>query len=406
MMKQVTMYKRVALIALVGFSLAGCSTVKGWFAGKDAEAKKAQEPAELVDFTPSVKVDKLWSTGVGKGERRIGVRQRPVVADGKVYAAAITGGVQALDLQTGKRVWEYEPKKEERNDRKFKQRLSGGPGVGDGLVVIGTLSGDVIALNQADGVEKWRAKVPNEVITAPAVTQGLVLVRSNDGRLTAFDATSGERRWFHSEEGPTLTVRGNAPVIAGPGVVFVGNDSGTLSALALQDGRPLWEQAIGVPEGRTELERMADVDGAPVLEGTTLYATSFKNETLALEGPSGRPLWSRDHGGPGGPGVSSGNVVVADNAGTVWGLDKASGAAMWSQAALARRSLTGVAIQGDYAVVGDYKGYVHWLKLSDGALAARARAGRDTLLAQPVVADGILLVQNTDGDITAFRLAQ
>ncbi|WP_031340155.1 outer membrane protein assembly factor BamB [Xanthomonas maliensis] len=405
-MKQVTMYKRVALIALVGFSLAGCSTVKGWFAGKDAEAKKAQEPAELVDFTPSVKVDKLWSTGVGKGERRIGVRQRPVVADGKVYAAAITGGVQALDLQTGKRVWEYEPKKEERNDRKFKQRLSGGPGVGDGLVVIGTLSGDVIALNQADGVEKWRAKVPNEVITAPAVTQGLVLVRSNDGRLTAFDATSGERRWFHSEEGPTLTVRGNAPVIAGPGVVFVGNDSGTLSALALQDGRPLWEQAIGVPEGRTELERMADVDGAPVLEGTTLYATSFKNETLALEGPSGRPLWSRDHGGPGGPGVSSGNVVVADNAGTVWGLDKASGAAMWSQAALARRSLTGVAIQGDYAVVGDYKGYVHWLKLSDGALAARARAGRDTLLAQPVVADGILLVQNTDGDITAFRLAQ
>ena len=161
-----------------------------------------------------------------------------------------------------------------------------------------------------------------------------------------------------------------------------------------------------MPEGRTELERMSDVDGAPVLDGTTLYATSFKNETLALEGPSGRPLWTRDHGGAGGPGVSSSVVVVADNAGSVWGLDKSSGAAMWSQAALARRSLTGVAIQGDYAVVGDYKGYLHWLKLSDGALAARARAGRDTLLAQPLVVDGILLVQNTDGDITAFRLAQ
>ncbi|MCD0278725.1 outer membrane protein assembly factor BamB [Xanthomonas melonis] len=405
-MKQVDMYKRVVLLALMGVSLAGCSTVKGWFAGKDAAAKKAQEPAELVDFEPSVKVDKLWSTGVGKGEGRIGVRQRPAVADGKVYAAAISGGVQALDLQTGKRVWEYAPKKEERNDRKFKQRLSGGPGVGEGLVVIGSLSGDVIALNQADGTEKWRAKVPNEVIAAPAIAQNLVLVRSNDGRVTAFDAATGERRWFHAEEGPTLSVRGNAPIVTGPGVVFVGNDSGTLSALALQDGRPLWDQAIGVPEGRTELERMSDVDGAPVLDGTTLYATSFKNETLALEGPSGRPLWSRDHGGPGGPGVSSGNVVVADNAGTVWGLDKASGAAMWSQAALARRSLTGVAIQGDYAVVGDYKGYLHWLKLSDGALAARARAGRDTLLAQPVVVDGILLVQNTDGDLTAFRLAQ
>lgn len=372
-MKQVDMYKRAALIAVMGLSLAGCSTVKGWFAGKDAAAKKAQEPAELVKFEPSVKVDKIWSTGVGKGEGHIGVRQRPAVADGKVYAAAITGGVQALDLQTGKHVWEYKPKKEERNDRKFKQRLSGGPGVGEGLVVIGSLSGDVIALNQADGTEKWRAKVPNEVIAAPAIAQNLVLVRSNDGRVTAFDAATGERRWFHAEEGPTLSVRGNAPIVTGPGVVFVGNDSGTLSALALQDGRPLWEQAIGVPEGRTELERMSDVDGAPVLDGTTLYATSFKNETLALEGPSGRPLWTRDHGGTGGVGVSSAVVVVSDNAGSVWGLDKSSGAAMWSQAALARRSLTGVAIQGDYAVVGDYKGYLHWLKLSDGALAARAR---------------------------------
>ncbi|OOW85419.1 outer membrane protein assembly factor BamB [Xanthomonas axonopodis pv. clitoriae] len=405
-MKQVDMYKRIALIAVMGLSLAGCSTVKGWFAGKDAAAKKAQEPAELVKFEPSVKVEKIWSAGIGKGEGHIGVRQRPAVADGKVYAAAITGGVEVLDLQTGKRVWEYKPKKEERNDRKFKQRLSGGPGVGEGLVVIGSLSGDVIALNQADGTEKWRAKVPNEVIAAPAIAQNLVLVRSNDGRVTAFDAATGERRWFHAEEGPTLSVRGNAPIVTGPGVVFVGNDSGTLSALALQDGRPLWEQAIGVPEGRTELERMSDVDGAPVLDGTTLYATSFKNETLALEGPSGRPLWTRDHGGAGGVGVSSAVVVVSDNAGSVWGLDKSSGAAMWSQAALARRSLTGVAIQGDYAVVGDYKGYLHWLKLSDGALAARARAGRDTLLAQPQVVDGILLVQNTDGDLTAFRLAQ
>jgi len=405
-MKRVDMYKRVALIAVVGLSLAGCSTVKGWFAGKDAEAKKAQEPAELVKFEPSVKVEKIWSIGVGKGERRIGVRQHPAVADGKVYAAAITGGVQAVDLQTGKRIWEYEPKKQERNDRKFKQRLSGGPGVGEGLVVIGSLSGDVIALNQSDGTEKWRAKVPNEVIAAPAIAQNLVLVRSNDGRVTAFDAATGERRWFHAEEGPTLSVRGNAPIVTGPGVAFVGNDTGTLSALALQDGRPLWEQAIGVPEGRTELERMSDVDGAPVLEGTTLYATSFKNQTLALEGPSGRPLWTRDHGGAGGVGVSSAMVVVSDNAGVVWGLDKSSGAAMWSQAALARRSLTGVAIHGDYAVVGDYKGYLHWLKLSDGALAARARAGRHTLLAQPQVVDGILLVQNTDGDLTAFRLAQ
>lgn len=394
--------KHVAGIALVAVALSGCSTVKGWFAGKDAEAKKALEPAELVKFEPTVKVSRIWSANVGKGEGRIGVRQAPVVADGRVYAAAVQGGVHALDLQTGKQIWEYEPAKEK---KKARLRLSGGPGVGEGLVVIGTLDGQVIALDAADGSEKWRARVPGEVIAAPAVAQGLVFVRSNDGRTTALDAGSGERRWFNSQELPMLTVRGNAPVVAGPGVLFIGNDDGTLSALAMQDGRPLWEQTIGTPEGRTELERMADVDGAPVLEGNNLYVTSFKNETMAIEGPSGRPLWSRDHGGGGGLAVSSGNVVVTDGKGTVFGLDKTSGSAMWSQQALARRSVTGPAIQGDYVVVGDYKGYLHWLHLGDGALAAREKSGRDRVIAQPIVADGVLLVQNVDGKLTAWRLA-
>ena len=392
--------KYVAGIALVAVALSGCSTVKGWFASKDAEAKKALKPAELVKFDPTIKVSKIWSVSLGKGERRTGVRQAPVVADGRVYAAAVEGGVHALDLQTGKQVWEYKPAKEKKKDA---LRLSGGPGVGEGLVVIGTLNGQVIALDAANGKEKWRARVPGEVIAAPAVAQGLVFVRSNDGRVTALDAASGERRWFKEHELPSLTVRGNAPVVEGPGVLFIGNDDGTLTSLAAQDGRPLWEQPVGVSEGRTELERMADVDGAPVLENTTLYVTSFKNQTMAIEAPTGRPLWTRDHGGAGGVAVSSGNVVVTDAKGTVYGLDKTSGSAMWSQQALARRSVTGPAIQGDYVVVGDYKGYLHWLRLSDGALAAREKTG-DQVVAQPVVAGGVLLVENVKGKLSAYKL--
>jgi len=393
--------KRVATVAMLGMALSGCSTVKGWFAGKDAEAKKLQEPVELVKFDATVKVDKLWTVNLGKGEDRIGVRQGPAVADGRVYAAAITGGVHAIDLQTGKKVWTYEPAKEK---KKPKLRLSGGPGVGEGLVVIGTLDGQVIALDAADGTEKWRAKVPGEVISAPAVGQGMVFVRSNDGRITSFDATNGTQRWFNPRELPMLTVRGNAPVVQGPGVVFVGNDDGTLAALGAADGRTLWDQVVGNPEGRTELDRMSDVDGAPVLEGNTLYASSFKNQTIAIEGPTGRPLWTRDHGGAGGVTLSSSYVIVTDNQGGVFGLDKQSGAASWSQTGLARRQLTGPALQGDYVVVGDLDGYVHWLQQSDGAMAARAKTG-GTVKAQPIVADGVLLVQNIEGKLTAFRLA-
>ncbi len=401
-MSQMVILKRVAVVAMLGLALSGCSTVKGWFAGKDAAAKKLQEPVELVKFEPTVKVDKLWSVNLGKGERRVGVRQGPAVADGRVYAAAITGGVHALDLQTGKQVWEWEPAKEK---KKPKLRLSGGPGVGDGIVVIGTLDGQVFALDASDGSEKWHARVPGEVISAPAVANGMVYVRSNDGRITAFDQANGSQRWFNPRELPALTVRGNAPVVTGPGVLFIGNDDGTLAALVANDGRTLWDQVVGNPEGRTELERMADVDGAPVLEGNNLYVTSYKNQTIAIEGPTGRPLWSRDHGGAGGLALSSSYVVVTDPQGGVFGLDKQTGAASWSQTGLARRQLSGPGIQGDYVVVGDLDGYVHWLQQSDGALAARAKAGGDPIKAQPIVADGIVLVQNVEGKLTAFRLA-
>lgn len=388
------MFKRIVAMLAMLVLLAGCSTVKGWFSGKEKDGEKPTKPAELVEFTSTANVTRIWAVSVGKGEGKTGVRQVPTVVDGRVYAASVEGGVSALDLQSGQRQWHY----------KSDLRLSGGPGAGDGLVVAGTLDGEVIALDAATGTEKWRANVPNEVISAPAVGQGLVLVRSNDGRVTAFDASTGERRWFWTNDMPSLTVRGNAPLTLGPGVVFVGNDDGTVSALLLNDGREVWQQAVGIPEGRTELQRMSDVDGAPVLDGSNLYATSFQRETVALEGPSGRPLWTRDNGGAGGVGVSSGRVLVTDPDGTVWGLDKFSGNAMWSNPQLARRLVTAPAVHGDYAAVGDYDGYVHWLKLDDGQFAARAKTGGKALKGQPVEADGILIVQNVDGELTAFRV--
>ncbi|MFC3549404.1 outer membrane protein assembly factor BamB [Lysobacter cavernae] len=399
-MKPRSMLLRSSLVLMCAFALGGCATVKGWFGGDKKDDGKPNEPAELTEIAPSVTVSKLWSAQAGKGEGRTGVRQGPVIADGRVYAAAIEGGVHAFDLQTGKSVWQYKP------DKKAELRLSGGPGVGEGLVVIGGLDGEVIALDAASGAEKWQAKVGNEVIAAPAVGMGMVFVRSNDGRVTALDATSGERRWFWAHEVPMLSVRGNDAPVLGPGFIFVGNDDGTVSALSATDGRPLWEQAVAQAEGRTELDRMADVDGAPVLEGTTLYASSFKKQTIAIDAPSGRPMWSSSHGGAGRIGVGSDRLVVSDPAGTVYGLDKAGGSALWQQPALARRNLTAPAVQGDYAVVGDFDGYLHWLKLDNGEFAARARAGGKALRAAPVVADGILVVQNVEGELTAFRLAQ
>ncbi len=385
--------RAVILLAAV-LAVSGCSTVRGWFGGEGADKKKASEPAELTEFTASANASRLWTARAGKGEKRIGAAQGPTIADGRVYAAAVEGGVRAFDLQSGAMAWHYDSDLE----------LSGGPGVGEGVVAVGGLEGDVVALDAATGAEKWKAKVNNEVIAAPAVGQGVVLVHSNDGRVTAFDINSGERRWFWNHDQPPLTVRGSSGITLGPGFVFVGNDDGTVSALAIADGRPVWQEQVGAAEGRSELDRMADVDGTPVLDGAMLYATSYKGRTVAIDAPGGRIVWANDSGGAGVVGLGADKLAVSNRDGSVFGIDKASGGGMWRQDALARRNLTSAAVQGDYAVVGDYEGYLHWLKLEDGSLAARTRAGRDALRATPVVSDGVLVVQNVDGELSAYRV--
>ena len=371
--------------------LSGCSTVKNMFGGRNKD--KSLEPTPLVEIAPTATVTRLWTASVGKGEEGLGIGQHPAIADGRVYAAAVDGGVSAYDLHTGQSLWHYASD----------LRLSGGPGAGDGLVVVGGLEGDVVALDAATGEEKWTAKVTNEVLVAPLVGGGQVFVHSNDGRVTALDAATGERHWFYSADLPALTVRGSGGMVQGPGILFVGSDNGTLTALNMGDGGMMWSTPVAEPDGRSELERMADVDGLPVLDGRTLFATSYKNHTVAIDGPSGQVMWDRENGGPRGLGVSNSAVVVTDPAGNVSGLDKNTGGSLWQQSGLAHRGTSAPTVQGDYAVVGDFEGYLHWLRLNDGAFAARTRVD-GAVTAQPVVEDGVMVVQTVEGQVTAFAL--
>lgn len=386
-----TSFRLIAAAALAVALLSGCSTVKNLLDGRGKD--KSKDPTPLVQITPSVNVTKLWGASLGKGEEHLGVAQRPAIADGRVYAAAVEGGVSAFDLRSGQSVWRYASE----------LPLTGGPGAGEGLVVVGSLEGDVIALDAATGAEKWKSKVANEVLVAPAVGGGMVFVHSNDGRVTALDSGTGERRWFYSADVPALTVRGNGAMTVGPGILFVGNDNGTLTALSMTDGGVVWTTPVAQPEGRSELERMADVDGPALLDNTTLYATSYKNHTVAIDGPSGQLMWDRENGGPRGLGLSNSAVVVTDPTGKVWGLDKNTGSSLWQQDGLAWRNTSAPAVQGDYAVVGDLEGVLHWLRLNDGAFAARSSVG-GAITGQPAVAEDILVVQTVDGQLAAFAL--
>lgn len=399
---------RTLLIALVLVTATGCTTVKGWLTD---DKTKALAPAPLVDIAATVSPKASWTVDLGDNQAKLGLRQRPAVDGDRLFVSNDSGRVLAINANTGDTLWDSEVVKTgKQGSRIFFWRrtateagLTGGPGVGAGLVVVGGRNGEVVALDTETGAERWKTTVTSEVISTPLVDGGLVIVRSGDGRTFGLDAADGTRKWVFDRGLPNLSVRGNGSPVAGGELVYLGYDDGAVIALRMADGLRAWEQLVAQPDGRNELERLSDVDGEIQVGLTELYATSFRGQTMAITLTNARPLWTRDVGSYGGLAMGTDKVVLADNNGTVWALDRAGGTAMWKQEALARRWLTTPAVQGNYAVVGDVEGYLHWLSLDDGQIVGRVRADRSAILATPQVSPtGTLFVLTSDGELSAY----
>lgn len=395
--------KRFVAIALTSSLavLAGCHSFK----------KENVEPPTPLDkkFEPTLKVDRLWKSSVGDGAAESGVRMRPAVADGVLYAASTDGKIRAFDANTGKTLWSKSTRQHgwfgwgdaKREDARF----SGGPGVAGDLLAIGTLDGHVYGMNAKDGERRWVAEVSSEVITAPAIVGEFVVVRCNDGRVYGIDAKTGERRWVYDQsQVPLLSLRGNGRLLVANGVVFFGSDAGKLVAVRLDNGEKLWEQTLASGEGRTEIDRLADADGALVLDGTSLYGAAYHGQLTSIDGPSGRPLWNHAFSTFTSLDVHGNAIYGADDQSQVYAFDKASGASIWKQDALKYRWVTGPAAQGNYAVVGDLDGHIHWLNASDGSIAARERLSKKAIRAQPLVVGDTVYVEDVEGHIGAYRI--
>jgi outer membrane protein assembly factor BamB len=379
---------RVLGVALLLVSVAGCNVFKS-----KTNRENVEPPVALTAIDNPLPIDRVWSTSIGDGEGKLGLRQAVVTDGARVYAAGVDGGVAAYEAANGRKAWQIETD----------LRLSGGPGLGEGTLVVGSLDGQVVALNPDDGRERWRAVVSSEVISRPAISRGLAVVRVNDGRVFAFSITDGSRRWVYDRGLPSLTLRGNAaPVVAGDNVI-VGYDSGVVVALKLLDGAQVWEQVVAQGEGRNELDRMVDIDGEIIVDGSEVFVASFNGQVVALDIGSGRPLWNREMSVFTGLSLSGDKLLVSDKAATVWALDRRSGAAAWRQDGLAHRWLTTPAVVGEHVAVGDLEGYVHWLSLETGDIAGRQRVGRDPIRATPQSRDGVLYAQTIDGKLAAYR---
>ncbi len=395
--------KRFLLITLASLvTLTGCHSFK-----KD----NVQPPTPLAkDFKPTVQVTRLWRTSVGDGAGVSGARLRPTVVDGVLYADSTNGKLAAIDATSGKTLWSKSSRThgwfgwgdKHRKDAMY----AGGPVVKGDLLAVGTLDGHVYGVNAKDGSPLWQTELDTEVLVSPLIVGDLVVVRGANGRIYALDATTGKRHWVYDQsEVPLLSLRDNGPLLAANGVLFFGSDDGKLIALRLDNGAKLWEQKLASGEGRTEIERLDDADGAILLDGSTLYAAAYHGNLMAVDGPSGRPLWSHPFSSYGSLAINGNVIFGVDDDSQVWAFDKSGGADMWKNAALKYRWLTGPAVQGDYVVLGDMEGYVHWLQTGDGALAARERLSKKAIRAQPLVVGDTVYVEDVDGRIGAYRLS-
>jgi outer membrane protein assembly factor BamB len=362
-----------AVLALSGCSLFGGSKI----------------PA-LSDFTSTANVKTLWQSSGGSSDGNVFV---PAIEQGVVYMASRSGELYAFDAKTGSQRWRVSAG----------QKLTGGIGAGNGLVLAGTGKGDLLAFDTS-GKPLWTSVLAGE-ITAPATIEGnLVVARTSDGRLFGLDAADGKRKWVYQRATPALTLRTPASVVAYRGGLFAGFPGGKLVALDLATGGVGWEATVAQPRGATELERVADVASTPIIDGDRVCAVAYQGKLGCFELQNGNAAWSQELSSSSGLVADDKNIYVSDDRGNVQAYDKKSGASLWKQTKLAGRRLSAPAVTGERLLVGDVQGYVHVLSAGDGSLLARAATDGSAIAAAPQNGDNAIIVQTTKGNIYAFQI--
>lgn len=345
---------RLLLILLASVGLAACSS--------SPSRLELNPPAALSEFEPELQLRHRWVRELDKGVGRHQIALPPLLERDRLFAVNHAGRIEAFELESGKRLWRTE----------LETPINGGIGDGGDALYLGG-DAEVIAVDKASGEVLWRAVASSEVLSAPKRGGDVVVVRSVDGALAGLAAEDGRRLWRYTQSVPLLSLRGTSEPQIDGSVVVAGFDNGRVAAVSLLDGRLLWETVLAVPRGRTELERLVDVDAAVVVRDGVVYAAGYQGRIAALALDSGRLLWARELSTWTGLAVGQRELFVTDSEGDIWSLARSNGGTLWKQTELHNRFLSAPALQGGALVVADFEGYVHWIAREEGSLLARIR---------------------------------
>lgn len=355
---------------------------------------KAQAPSPLPDFKAERAFDKLWSHGIGNGQGKLYNRLTPAIHDNKIVAAAANGEVEAYDRSSGHSLW----------DADIKQPISGGVGIGGGLILVASEDGSVWALDEENGKALWHTQLNGQVLSPPQSDGHIVVALTFSGNLVGLDAKTGEIKWIYAGSAPLLSLRASSTPIMYDTAVIAGLGNGKIVALDFASGRPLWEARVGVGQGSSEIERQVDIDGNLLIDDEVLYAVSFQGRLAAIDLRSGRRLWENNASSYVGLSEGFGNIYVVAANGNITAFTKNNQGARWEQTALARRQLSGSAALSNYVAVGDFEGYLHLLSQVDGHFVAREHVDGDGIRVAPLVVDDILYVYGNSGKLAAYRI--
>ncbi|MDG2278912.1 MAG: outer membrane protein assembly factor BamB [Pseudomonadales bacterium] len=403
---------KLSSVVMMSFLMAGCS----WFTWlpwvEEDEEKKNEKPAELVKFDAEFKLDRVWKGRVGEGLGKKYLRLVPGLVADRVIAVDGYGVLESRDRFSGKRVWRTQIDQIKTGffgrfnflDRADQSFISGGVGIGEGLALIGTTEGQVIAFDIATGQERWRAHLLSEVLSTPAADDGRVFAQTMDGRIVAMNVSDGAEVWTYDNQVPILTLRGTSSPVVRDGIVYAGFANGKILAFRSENGEPIWEHRVILPEGRSELQRMVDVDSRPIVSQNQVFAAAYHGRVKAVSRRDGSPQWEQDISTYLDLARGYSQIYVVDEDDIITAIDENSGEVVWTQESFARRKLSAPIAFSNYLVVADEQGYVHIVAQRDGRLLGRRKLDGKGIRNNMVVADSTIFVLGNSGSLHALEV--
>ncbi|WP_297475774.1 outer membrane protein assembly factor BamB [Ferrovum sp.] len=344
-------------------------------------------PMPLLKPTVAVEVD--WKLSLGETEEGFLV---PLLHDHLLYVAGEKGELRAVDPETGKAKWDL-------NTGEF---FAAGIGVGEHEILLGNKKGEVLAWLPT-GQFLWRTSISSELLAAPQGADGIVVVRTAEGKVMGLSEAEGKVLWTQARPMPALVLRGVGGMTLGHGVALVSMPGGKLMSLNLSDGTIQWESLVSSPHGATELERMNDVLGDPLVGDGMVCTASYQGRAACLDSEHGQMVWSRDVDAVG-PLVEAGSQLVLTTAKSdVMALDRSSGGVMWKMSDLEGRYLSPPTVTASYVVLGDAEGVVHFINRENGVEVGRIATDKTPIVQAPVyLGNERVLVVNRTGQMFAL----